>query len=326
MPSLPQFADILSAAEQLDGKSIMTPVLSSPEINRLAGCEVLIKCENLQHIGAFKFRGAYNAISRLSVEQKERGVIAYSSGNHAQAVAYVCHLLGVPATIVMPDNAPKRKLEGTRRFNPKIVLYNPDTETRESVAEALNPDGALTLIPPFNHPDILTGQGTSALELHQAHPDLKAILVPCGGAGLLSGSALATKGVNRNCQVIGVEPELADDATQSFQSGQIVSIDYPNTIADGTRTLSVGDITFALMQQHVDDMWLVSESQIMEAVKLLFNELKQVVEPSGALGLAALLSKAADKVFAPTDKVGVIISGGNIDPETLCNIMRHEST
>jgi len=318
MRKTPDYQAISDAAKQLHGHSIRTPVLSSERINEYLGVKVLFKCENMQHTGAFKFRGAFNAISRLSEEQKARGVIAYSSGNHAQAVARVCQILGIQATIVMPDNAPLIKRKATEHYGARIYHYNPDTESREELTEKLNKDQKLALITPFNHSHIIAGQGTAALELMQDYPEIQQLLVPCGGGGLLSGSALVAKEINPDCKVIGVEPELADDARQSFKLGKIVTIDYPNTIADGARTLSLGDINFDIIKKQVDAMETVSERSIKKAVSLLFYWLKQVVEPSGALGLAAILE---DKCKG-ADTIGVIVSGGNIDGETLSSILR----
>lgn len=320
MNKIPNFQDILSAQKQINDHCLHTAVLSNDYINEMLEREVYFKCENQQHVGAFKFRGAYNAISRLSDEQKSNGVIAYSSGNHAQAVARVCQLLDVPAVIIMPSNAPLIKRNATESYKATVVEYDPETESREAIAAKLNRDQLLTLIPPFNHPDIITGQGTAALELLQLHPNIQQVITPCGGGGLLSGSAIASKGINPRCKVYGVEPELADDATQSFQQGKIISIDYPNTIADGTRTLCVGDITFPLIQKYVDDMLTVSEAQIKQAVLLLFYHLKQVIEPSGALGLAALLAQK-EAGFQCSDTTGIILSGGNIDGTIMSQIL-----
>mgnify|MGYP002634441736 CR=1 FL=1 len=317
----PNFQAISEAAAQLKGQCIRTGVLSNHWINQRIGADIFFKCENQQHIGAFKFRGAFNAISRLSEAQKAAGVITYSSGNHAQAVARVCQLLKIPAIIVMPNNAPLIKRRATESYGATVIEYNPAMESREAVVDNINSDNKLSLIPPFNHPHIIAGQGTAALELMQDYPQLEQVLAPCGGGGLLSGTALACKAINPNCQVIGVEPELADDATQSFRQGKIISIDYPDTIADGTRTLSLGELTFAVIREHVDMMETVSEAMIKEAVRILFYHLKQVVEPSGALGLAALLSGNTPKAAT----IGVILSGGNIDGETMCSILNEPS-
>ena len=327
MNKIPNFEDVVNAQIHTKDHCVHTAVLSNDNINQLLGIEVLFKCENQQHIGAFKFRGAFNAISRLSDDQKNNGVIAYSSGNHAQAIARVCQILNIPAVIVMPSNAPLIKRKATESYQATVIEYDPEIEFREEIAEKIKKQQSLTLIPPFNHPDIIAGQGTAALELLQSHPNLQQVLVPCGGGGLLSGTALAIKGINAQCKVYGVEPELADDATQSFHQGKIVTIEYPNTIADGTRTLSVGDITFPLMQKHVDDMLTVSEEMIKEAVRLLFYQLKQVVEPSGALGLAALLSQINTGTYSQTfsGTTGIILSGGNIDGTTLSQILAEKS-
>jgi len=322
MDNQPNFQAISDAAKQLKDHSIRTAVLSNHWINELIGAEVFFKCENQQHIGAFKFRGAFNAISRLTPEQKVKGVIAYSSGNHAQAVARVCQMLKIPATIVMPDNAPVIKRKATESYGATVVEYNPDKESREEIANGINHDNTFALIPPFNHPHIIAGQGTAALELMSDYPDIQQVLAPCGGGGLLSGTVLASKGINSECKVVGVEPELADDATQSFYQGKIISIDYPNTIADGTRTLSVGDITFDVIKNNVDAMETVSEEMIKEAVRIIFYHLKQVVEPSGALGLAALLSNVGK---SSADKIGIIVSGGNIDGYTMQTILSEQS-
>jgi threonine dehydratase len=321
MENYPNFQDVCDAAEQLKGSSIRTAVLTNQRINQLIGAEIFFKCENLQHIGAFKFRGAYNAISRLSEQQRSAGVIAYSSGNHAQAIARVCQMQNIPATIVMPDNAPKIKRQATAAYGAKIIEYNPDNETREAIADKVNHNNKLSLIPPFNHPHIIAGQGTAALELVQDITSIEQVLVPCGGGGLLSGSALAIKGLAPKCSIIGVEPERADDATQSFEQGKIISIDYPDTIADGTRTLSLGDLTFPIIMDKVDGMVTVSEEMIREAVRVLFYHLKQVVEPSGALGLAVLLSGK----IKTSGRIGIVLSGGNIDGETMSMILNEKT-
>jgi threonine dehydratase len=321
MNQIPTFRDVCDAKDRLMGMSVNTPILTNQKINEMVGAEVYFKCENLQHVGAFKFRGAFNAVSQLSDAQKAAGVIAYSSGNHAQAIARVCEILGIDATIIMPSNAPQIKRRATESYGATVIEYDPDIDSRELIAEQVNGDNILTLLPPFNHPHIIAGQGTAALELIQEQPEITQVLVPCGGGGLLSGTALAIKGTSPNCEVIGVEPELADDATRSFKEGKIVTIDYPNTIADGTRTLSVGDITLAVMLEHVDAMSTVSEELIKEAVRILFYHLKQVIEPSGALGLAALLS--GKMKLAP--KIGIVLSGGNIDGNTMSLILNEGS-
>jgi threo-3-hydroxy-L-aspartate ammonia-lyase len=311
------FEDVQSAAARLAGKAHVTPVLTSRSLDEACGARVFLKCENLQRVGAFKFRGAYNAISRLSPDVRARGVLTYSSGNHAQAVALVGRLLGAPTTIVMPATAPAIKREATEAFGATVVAYDPATESREAIAAALQQERGLALIPPFDHRHVIAGQGTAALELHGQQQGIDTLLVPCGGGGLLTGSALASLGAAPGCRVIGVEPELGDDATRSFRTRTLQSVSNPATIADGTRTTSMGALTFPLMLAHVDDMVTVSETAIIEAVRFLFLRLKLVVEPSGALGVAALLSGAVK----PAGRVGVILSGGNIDPETMTMIL-----
>ena len=319
MNKLPDFADVRRAAQQISGHAFRTPCLENPALNKYFGARIRFKAEHMQQIGAFKFRGAYNAISRLSQEQLAGGVLTFSSGNHAQAVAKACQILGAKATIVMPDNAPKLKLNGAKALGAKIVLYDPLSENREELAARLNKDQAMTLIPPFNHPDVIAGQGTATLELITDYPDTGQIFSPCGGGGLLSGSCLAAHGVNPDCEVFGVEPETASDARQSLQQDNIVTIDYPDTIADGVRTLSLGSITFAIIREHVKDILLVSEEAIKEASSTMVKVMKQVVEPSAVLGLAALIENSPPL----TPEVGIIVSGGNADIETIETICEH---
>lgn len=314
---LPTFEDVQSAAARLAGHAHVTPVVTSRSLDEACGARVFLKCENLQRVGAFKFRGAWNAISRLSPERRALGVLAYSSGNHAQAVALVGRLLGAPTTIVMPATAPAIKREATEAFGAAVVAYDPTTESREEIAAGLERDRGLALIPPFDHPHVIAGQGTAALELHAQQPGIDTLLVPCGGGGLLTGSALASLGAAPRCRVIGVEPELGDDATRSFRTRTLQRVSNPATIADGTRTASLGALTFPLMLQHVADMVTVSETAIVDAVRFLFLRLKLVVEPSGALGVAALLSGAVQV----EGRVGVVLSGGNVDPETMARIL-----
>ncbi|MBM3832985.1 MAG: threo-3-hydroxy-L-aspartate ammonia-lyase [Verrucomicrobia bacterium] len=314
---LDPFERIKAAQERLRGQAHVTPVVASRTLDRQLGAQVFFKCENLQRVGAFKFRGAYNAISQLSDAQKSRGVIAYSSGNHAQAVALVGQLLGVRTTVVMPKDAPATKRAATEGYGAAVVEYDPQTTAREEIARTLADQHGYTTVPPFDHPEIVAGQGTAALELFQEVKNLDMLLVPCGGAGLLSGSAIASKAVNPTCRVIGIEPELGDDATRSFHAKTLHTIKPPQTIADGTRTTSLGKLTFPLVLQYVDDMKTVSEPAIAEAVRFLFYRMKLVVEPSGALGLAALLSR----VVAPSGRAGVILSGGNVDGPTMTAIL-----
>lgn len=307
------FEGITAAEKRLKGIAHRTPVITSNTLNNLVGANVFLKCENFQRAGAFKFRGAFNSISLLSEKERKHGVITYSSGNHAQAVALVGKLLNVKTTVVMPENSPLIKREAAKAYGAEIVLYNPETSVREEVTdEIINKDG-YNLIPPFDHKDIIAGQGTAALELIKEVGKLDYVLAPCGGGGLLSGTAIASKGLNPNSKVIGVEPELADDATKSFYSKTLHIVKNPPTIADGTRTASLGKITFPLVLEYVDEMITVSEKEIIEAVKFLLFRLKLVVEPSGSLGIAALLSSK----ITVNGTIGVIISGGNIDAPTM---------
>ena len=309
---------IQAARQRLAGIANPTPVVTSRTLDRCAEASVFLKCENFQRVGAFKFRGAYNAVSQLSEEEKARGVLSFSSGNHAQAIALSGALLGVHTTVVMPDDAPATKRAATEAYGAKVIGYDPRRESRESIAQTLQAETGATLIPPYDNLNVIAGQGTAALELVAETNGIDVLLVPCGGGGLLSGSAIAAKSSNPSCRVIGVEPELADDATRSFYSGKLHTVDNPPTIADGTRTPSLGSITFPLVQQFVDDMLTVSEQDIIEAVRFLFYRLKLVVEPSGALGVALLLKK--DKPVL-RGNIGVIISGGNIDGPTMITML-----
>ncbi|MCU0559422.1 MAG: threo-3-hydroxy-L-aspartate ammonia-lyase [Desulfobacterales bacterium] len=308
---------VQEAAARLNGVANVTPVMTSRSLNERLGAEVFLKCENFQRIGAFKFRGAYNAMSRLTATERARGVLTFSSGNHAQAVALTGRLLGIATTVVMPQDAPAIKRAATMAYGARVILYDPQQRSREEIARDLQKRQGFTLIPPYDHIDVVAGQGTAALELCRQAGGIDQLLVPCGGGGLLSGCAVAARGMNPNCAVVGVEPEVADDATRSFYSGTLQTVANPPTIADGTRTPCLGRITFPLVLSHVTQMQTVSEEAIREAVRELFYRQKLVVEPSGALGLAALLS---GKVKAQ-GRVGVILSGGNIDGPTMGQIL-----
>jgi threonine dehydratase len=304
------YDDVARAHERIKPFAKRTPVLTSATIDALTGAKVHFKCENFQRMGAFKFRGAYNALSQLSPEQKEKGVVAFSSGNHAQAVALSGKLLGVPATIVMPTDAPRVKLEATRGYGAEVVLYNASNEDRQQIAEKLAAERGLTVIPPFDHPHILAGQGTAAKELIEETGPLDILMVPCGGGGLLSGCSIAAKHLSPKCRVIGVEPAAGDDGLRAFRSGKLETIKLPDTIADGARTMSLGKITFALIQKHVDDFLTVTDEELLTWMFFLWERMKIVVEPTGALAAAALLQ---GKIEAKGRKVGVVISGGNVD-------------
>lgn len=314
---LPTAADVRAAAERLAGVAHRTPVMRSRTLDERAGAHVHLKCESFQRAGAFKFRGAYNALSRLDEAERAREVLAYSSGNHAQAVALAGRELGIRTTIVMPRDATDVKLEATRGYGAEVVLFDRGETTREEVAARLEAERGAVVIPPFDHPHVIAGQGTAALELLQEVGDLDLLLVPCGGGGLLSGSALITREVAPACRIVGVEPAQADDATRSFHSGQLVRIANPSTIADGARTASLGELTFPLVLAHVDDMVTVAESAIAAAVRFLFERAKLVVEPTGALAVAALLSG----VVTAAGEVGVIVSGGNVGGATMAAIL-----
>jgi len=311
------FRLVKDACGRLQGVANVTPVMTSRTLNECLGAEIFLKCENFQRIGAFKFRGAYNAMSQLSAQQRRRGVLTFSSGNHAQAVALVGKLLGIRTTVVMPQDAPIIKRAATESYGATVVSYDPQERSREDIAREMERTHGYTLIPPYDHLDVVAGQGTAALELCSQVSGIDMLLVPCGGGGLLSGCAIASKGLDPQRRVIGVEPELADDATKSFYSRKLHTVKNPPTIADGTRTPSLGKITFPLVLNFVDAMATVSEEAIREAVRVLFYRMKIVVEPSGALGVAALLSGKSPA----RGRVGVILSGGNVDGPTMRQIL-----
>ncbi|MFM9442986.1 threo-3-hydroxy-L-aspartate ammonia-lyase [Streptomyces acidiscabies] len=311
------FDDVREAAVRLKGVTHRTPVLRSRTLDEMVGAEVYLKCENFQRIGAFKFRGAYNAASRLTPEQLERGLAAYSSGNHAQAVALAARELGTTAVILMPEDAPRSKVEATAGYGAEIVTYDRYTGDREAISEALAAERGLTLIPPYNHPHVMAGQGTAALELLEEVGELDALLVPVGGGGLIAGCATAVKGLAPDARVIGVEPEAGDDTKRSLEAGHRVSVPIPRTIADGQALDTPGELTFAVIQRLVDAVELVSDDEIRTAMRFAFERLKIVVEPSGATPLAALL---AGRVEGVSGRVGLIVSGGNVDAERFAGL------
>lgn len=304
------FKLIEEAARRLEGVAHCTPVMTSRTLDAITGQRVFLKCENFQRAGAFKFRGAYNAISQLEDTARQRGVLAFSSGNHAQAVALVGKLLGVCTTIVMPIDAPAAKLAATRGYGAEVITYDVRETTREKLAAQLVEEKGFTLVPPFDHLNIVAGQGTAAKELIEEAGQLDVLLAPCGGGGLLSGSAISAKHLSPKCRVIGVEPEAAGDATRSFKTGTLHTLHNPPTIADGLRTASLGKITFELVRTYVDDMLTVSESEIIQAMKFLWERMKIVVEPSAVLGVAALMQH---KVGGEGLRAGAILTGGNVD-------------
>jgi threonine dehydratase len=310
--SLPvSYADIERARERLKGVAHRTPVVTSRTANAATGAQLFFKCENLQRMGAFKFRGAYNALAQFSPQQRKHGVVAFSSGNHAQAIALAARLLDIPATIVMPHDAPQMKIEATRGYGAQVIGYDRYKEDREAIGKRLAAERSLTLIPPFDHADVIAGQGTAAAELIEDAGALDLLLVCVGGGGLISGSAVAARHLAPDCRVIGVEPEAGDDVQRSFRAGRIVQIDVPKTIADGAQTQQAGVLTFATIQALVSDIVTVSDAALVRAMRFFAERMKLVVEPTGALAAAAVFES---KVPVVGKRVGVIVSGGNIDP------------
>lgn len=304
------YTDIAAAANRLAGTAHLTPVLTSKTVNEQTGKQVFFKCENFQRTGSFKFRGAFNAMSQLSPQQRQSGVLSYSSGNHAQAIALSGKLLEIPTTIIMPKDAPTVKQAATRGYGAEVILYDRAEATREELARQIAAERNAAVIPPFDYAPVVAGQGTTAKELIEAVGELDVLLVCCGGGGLLSGCAIAARELAPQCRVIGVEPEKGDDVTRSFYTKTLQSVHNPDTIADGARTPSPGKITFPLILHYVDDMLTVSDQALLKAMFFLWERLKIVVEPTGALATAALLEGLLPQTEA---RVGVIISGGNVD-------------
>jgi threonine dehydratase len=308
--TLPTFADVESAAAQIAGVAHRTPVATSRSVNARTGAQLFFKCENLQRAGAFKFRGAYNALSRLSTDQRRRGVVTYSSGNHAQAIALAGQVLGIPRVIVMPSDAPAVKRIATEGYGGEVVLYDREREDREAIGQRLGQERGLTIVPPYDHRHVIAGQGTAARELIEEVGTLDFLFVPCGGGGLLSGSALAAQTMAPACKVIGVEPAAGDDATRSFRTRRLQTVHNPKTVADGARTPSLGTLTFPLVLQHASDMATVDDPTLLRTMFYLWERLKLVVEPTGALGAAAAIAGTTPIRGA---RVGVVLSGGNVD-------------
>ncbi|WP_432055776.1 pyridoxal-phosphate dependent enzyme [Streptomyces sp. bgisy022] len=309
--------DVQAAAERLWGVAHRTPVLRSRTLDAIVGAEVHLKAENFQRGGAFKFRGAYHAASRLSPEQLSRGIAAYSSGNHAQAVALAARELGTRAVIVMPEDAPRSKRTATEAYGAEVVTYDRYTGDRVALAESLATERGLTVVPPYEHPDVIAGQGTAALELLDETGGLDALIAPVGGGGLVAGSATAVKGRHPRARVIGVEPETGDDTLRSLRAGRRVGIPVPHTIADGQALHIPGELTFAVNRRLLDDVVLVGDDEIRDAMRFAFERLKIVLEPSGATPLAALLT---GRVGPLPERVGVILSGGNVDAERFARL------
>jgi threonine dehydratase len=308
---LPTFADVEAAAARIAGVAHRTPVLTSSTANALAGAQVFFKCENFQRMGAFKFRGGYNSIAKLTPEQKQAGVLTFSSGNHAQAIALAAKLLGVQATIIMPEDAPAAKRAATEGYGGKVVTYDRYKEDREAVALAIQEKTGATLIPPYDHEGVIAGQGTAAKELIEEVGQLDYLFSALGGGGLLSGTLLSAKALSPACKVYGVEPEAGNDGQQSLRKGEIVHIETPKTLADGAATQHLGKITFPIIQQHVTDIVTISDAQLVQTMKFFAERMKMVVEPTGCLSAAAVLQKAVD--IPAGARVGVILSGGNVD-------------
>lgn len=311
---MPTFQDVVDAANRLRGHAHHTPVLRSATADAMTGAQLFFKCENFQRMGAFKFRGAFNALSRFNAAQRKAGVIAFSSGNHAQAVALSAQMLGIPAVILMPQDAPQAKVEATRGYlgarGGEVVLFDRYTQDREALTRELAEQRGLTIVPPFNHADVIAGQGTAAQELLEEVGALDHLFVCVGGGGLISGSALAARALAPACKVVGVEPEAGNDAQQSLRTGAIVTIPAPRTIADGAQTQNIGTLTFAIIQRDVNDIVTVTDAQLVEAMRFFAERMKIVAEPTGCLGFAGAL--LAGKALAGA-RVGVIVSGGNVD-------------
>ncbi|TPW29229.1 threo-3-hydroxy-L-aspartate ammonia-lyase [Martelella alba] len=318
----PDYSDVVAAASRIKGAAHETPVLTSTTADALTGAKLYFKAENFQRIGAFKFRGAYNAIAALTPEERARGVVTYSSGNHAQAVALASRLLGCAATIIMPADAPAVKMAATKGYGGTIHTYDRYTENRETIGAALAEEKGLTLIPPYDHPHVIAGQGTAAKELLEAAGTLDVLLAPLGGGGLLAGTALAAKAINPSIKVIGVEPEAGNDGQQSFRSGKIVEIAVPKTLADGAMTTHLGHYNFPIITEYVDDIVTVSDSDLVKAMAFFLERMKITVEPTGCLAAAAALFNI---VPVTGKRVGIIISGGNIDITRIGTLLASQS-
>ena len=314
------YADIEAAAARLAGIAHRTPVATSRTADERTGAQLFFKCENLQRMGAFKFRGAYNALSQFTPEQRRAGVVAFSSGNHAQAVALSARLLGLPATILMPTDAPQMKVDATRGYGAEVQLFDRFKEDREAIARKLADERGMTLIPPFDHPHVMAGQGTAALELIEDAGPVDVLLVCVGGGGLISGCAVAVEHALPQCRVIGVEPEAGNDVQQSLRRGEVVRIDVPQTIADGAQTQAPGRFTFPVIQALVDDVLTVTDQQLVSTMRFFAERMKMVVEPTGCLAAAAVLEGTLD---VRGQRVGIIISGGNVDVDRYAELLKH---
>jgi threonine dehydratase len=318
MLNLPTYDDVCAAADRLNGHAHRTPVMRSTTIDRELDAQLFFKCENLQRMGAFKFRGAFNALSKFDERQRKAGVVTFSSGNHAQAIALSASLLGISSTIIMPNDAPAAKVAATRGYGGKVVMYDRFSEDREQIGRDLAEKDGLTLIPPYDHPDVIAGQGTAVKELLEESGPLDAIFVCLGGGGLLAGSALSARALAPECQVYGVEPEAGNDGQRSFRSGAIVHIETPKTIADGAQTQHLGNYTFEIIRRDVDDILTASDLQLVECMRFFAMRMKLMVEPTGCLGFAAA---RAMKAQVKGKRIGIIISGGNVDLNRFCALV-----
>jgi threonine dehydratase len=307
---LPTYDDVVAAARRLEGHAHRTPVMRSTTADAFTGARLFFKCENFQRMGAFKFRGAFNALAKFTPEQKRAGVIAFSSGNHAQAIALSARLQGMPAVILMPLDAPAAKLEATRGYGAEVITFDRYKVDREALTKEVAAQRGMTLIPPFDHPDVIAGQGTAAKELIDEVGELDYLFTPLGGGGLLSGSALAAKALSPKCKVYGVEPEAGNDGQQSFRKGEIVDIPVPRTIADGAQTQHLGHYTFGVIRANVSEVLTATDDQLVEAMRFFAARMKMIVEPTGCLGFAAARHAGVD---IAGKRVGIILSGGNVD-------------
>ena len=327
MKTLPDFADVVAAATRLQGHAHRTPVLRSATADAMLGAQAFFKCENFQRMGAFKFRGAYNALAQLDERQRKAGVVCFSSGNHAQAVALSGSLLGIATTILMPQDAPPQKIEATRGYvaagqraggGGEVILFDRFKDDREALSRNLATQRGLALIPPFDHADVIAGQGTAVKELIEETGPLDALFVCMGGGGLLAGSALAARALSPGCKIYGVEPEAGNDGQQSFRAGHIIRIATPKTIADGAQTQAVGDITFGVIRRDVTDVLTATDAQLVDAMRFFAERMKMLVEPTGALGFAGALHAGLP---LKGQRIGILISGGNVDLQRFAQLM-----
>ena len=315
------YDDVAAAHQRIKGVAHHTPVFTSTTANAMTGAELFFKCENFQRMGAFKFRGAYNALSQFTPEQRKRGVVAYSSGNHAQAVALSARLLNIPAVIVMPEDAPAAKIAATKGYGAEVVIYNRYTEDRAAISRKIAEERGVTVVPPYDHPHVMAGQGTAAKELVEEVGSLDILLTPLGGGGLLSGCATAAKALCADCSIFGVEPEAGNDGQQSFRTGSIVKIDTPKTIADGAQTQFLGGYTFPVIQKHVTDVLTATDQELVQAMQFFAERMKMVVEPTGCLGAAAVFAK---KIDIAGKRIGIVLSGGNADIGKYASFLKGE--